>query len=321
MRAVIGIDVSKVKLDVALRLSNGKYRSKIIKNDLNGFKQLSTWICRQKIDFLPHVCMEATGVYWEDIADYLHQAGHPVSVVNPLQIKSYATSMLIRTKTDAVDARVIAAFCAERTPDLWVPSPPAVKNLKALIKRREALMVMISQENNRLHVAQDTVKSSITSVIKHLESIVKKIELLIKKTIDDDPDLKNKNDLLKSVPGLGEITTPILLSVLAGANQFKTARQVAAFIGLDPRHHESGTSVNAKQRISKIGHKSLRKALYMPAMVALYNTEWGLLFRDRLAASGKAPKLIIVAMMRKLVHVAFGIFKNQKPFNPTLHTA
>lgn len=321
MKTAIGIDVSKAKLDVALRLSNGKFRSKVVKNDASGFKQLSSWIARQKSDPLPHVCMEATGVYWEDLADYLHHKGHPVSVMNPVQIKSYASSMLIRTKTDAVDSRIIAEFCANQNPALWTPPPLSVKKLRALIARREALVAMISQENNRLQVANEAVKSSIQSVILHLQTELKEIENKIKQAIDDDPDLKKKKDLLESIPGLGKITVPILLSVLAGVHNFKTARQVAAFIGLDPRHHESGTSVKMKPRISRIGHKSIRKALYMPAMVVLYKTEWGSRFKERLLASGKAPKVIITAMMRKLVHVAFGVLKNQIPFNPTLHIA
>lgn len=321
MKTAIGIDVSKAKLDVALRLSNGKFRSKVVKNDASGFKQLSTWIARQKSEPLPHVCMEATGVYWEDLADYLHQKGHPVSVMNPLQIKSYATSMLIRTKTDAVDSRIIAEFCANQNPVLWTPPPLSVKKVRALIARREALISMISQENNRLHVANAAVKSSIESVILHLKTELKEIEKKIKQTIDDDPDLRTKKDLLESIPGLGKITVPILLSVLAGAHNFKTARQVAAFVGLDPRHHESGSSVKMKQRISKVGHKSIRKALYMPAMVVVYKTEWGGQFKERLLTSGKAPKVIITAMMRKLIHVAFGVLKNQMPFDHSLHNA
>lgn len=321
MKTAIGIDVSKAKLDVALCLSNGKFRSKVVKNDASGFKQLSLWIARQKSDPLPHVCMEATGIYWEDLADYLHHMGHPVSVMNPVQIKSYASSMLIRTKTDAVDSRIIAKFCANQNPALWMPPPPSVKKLRALIARREALVAMITQENNRLHVANDAVKGSIQSVILHLKAELKEIENNIKQAIDDDPDLKKKKDLLDSIPGLGKITVPIFLSVLAGAHNFKTARQVVAFIGLDPRHHESGTSVKMKPRISRIGHKSIRKALYMPAMVVIYKTEWGGRFKERLLASGKVPKVIITAMMRKLIHVAFGVLKNQTPFNPSLHIA
>jgi transposase len=319
LKTVIGIDVSKAKLDIALRLPTGKYRSKVIKNDHNGFKELSTWIVRQKTEPLLHVCMEATGVYWEGIAEYLHEHGHIVSVVNPLQIKAYAVSLLIRTKTDAVDSRTIAVFCATQSPVAWTPPPLAVRKLRALIARREALISMMSQENNRLHVSNDAVKESIQSVILHLKNELNGIENKIKQLMDDDPTLKEKKGLLESVPGLGKVTVPILLSFLGGAQNFKTPRQAVAFVGLDPRHHESGSSVKGKTRISKVGHKGLRKALYMPAMVILYKTDWGKHFRDRLLAAGKAPKLIITAMMRKIIHVAFGILKNQMPFNPSLH--
>lgn len=105
------------------------------------------------------------------------------------------------------------------------------------------------------------------------------------------------------------------------SGRFANARQAAAFAGLDPRQHESGTSVKGKPRMSKVGHAFLRKALYMPAMVTLYKTDWGTRFRERLAASGKPPKLIIGAMMRKLVHVTFGVLKSGKSFNPELQNA
>ncbi|WP_139220108.1 transposase, partial [Collimonas sp. OK412] len=102
-------------------------------------------------------------------------------------------------------------------------------------------------------------------------------------------------------------------------DRFGNARKAVAFAGLDPRHHESGSSVKAKPRMSKVGHTFLRKALYMPAMVTLYRTAWGKTFRARLAASGKPPMLIIGAMMRKLIHVAFGVLKSQKSFDASLH--
>jgi transposase len=120
---------------------------------------------------------------------------------------------------------------------------------------------------------------------------------------------------------LGGRTIAILLAFYADHGRFRNARQAVAFAGLDPRRHESGTSVQAKPRLSKIGHAFLRKALYMPAMVTLYKTAWGKRFRARLAASGKVPKLIIGAMMRKLVQVAFGVLRSGKTFDPALHGA
>lgn len=131
--------------------------------------------------------------------------------------------------------------------------------------------------------------------------------------------MKDKRAILESIPGVGERTIAILLAFYANLDRFSNARQAVAFAGLDPRQHESGSSVKGKPRLSKIGHAFLRKALYMPAMVTLYRTAWGKLFRDRLAAAGKPPKLIIGAMMRKLVHVAYGVLKSGKSFDPALH--
>ncbi|MHB1403489.1 MAG: transposase, partial [Thiobacillus sp.] len=119
--------------------------------------------------------------------------------------------------------------------------------------------------------------------------------------------------------GLGDKTIPVLLSYYGGAPRFDNAREAVAFAGLDPRQHESGSSVRGKPRLSKVGHAPLRRALYMPAMVATTRTVWGRAFRDRLTAAGKPPMLILGAMMRKLVHVAFGVLKSGKPFNPALH--
>ena len=127
--------------------------------------------------------------------------------------------------------------------------------------------------------------------------------------------------MLDSIPGIGERTLAIMLAYFGSAEQFDNARKAVAFVGLDPRQHESGSSVKGKPRMSKVGHAFVRKALYMPAMTALYKTEWGKRFRERLANAGKPPKLIIGAMMRKLVQVAVGVLKSNKPFNSALHCA
>lgn len=119
----------------------------------------------------------------------------------------------------------------------------------------------------------------------------------------------------------GPRTTALLLAYCGAPHRFANARQFAAFAGLSVRLHESGSSVRAKPRLSKVGHAQLRRALYMPAMVALYKTQWGQAFRQRLASKGKPPKLIIGAMMRKLAHVAYGVLQSGKPFNPALHGA
>lgn len=319
MTCILGIDVAKAKLDVALRLTDGKVRSKVFDNTPEGFVLLSAWLDKHGVSHL-HACMEATGTYWEAVAEYLADAGHTVSVVNPAQIKAFGGAALVRTKTDRVDARLIAQFCLTQQPQPWQAPSASLRELRALVARRDALDVMRTQERNRLQVARETVREQIQSHLEYLERAIAQIEALIGQKIDDDPTLRQQHELLGSIPGLGDKTIPILLSYYGGVLRFDNARQAAAFAGLDPRLRESGSSVKCKPRLSKIGHALLRKALYMPAVVAISRTAWGRAFKIRLACSGKPTMVILGAMMRKLVHVAFGVLKSGKPFDPSLHT-
>lgn len=318
MKHVLGIDVAKAKLDVALRLPDGKIRNKVVDNSGPGFEVLSAWLAKHEVTEL-HACMEATGTYWEAVAEFLADAGHTVSVVNPTRIKGQGTASLVRTKTDKVDARLIAEFCVTQHPEPWQPPLPAIRELRALVARRDALDAMRSQEHNRLLVAREAVRAHIEAHLTYLDRAIAEIEAAIRRKIDDDPGLKEQRDLLDSIPGLGDKTIPVLLSYYGGPLRFHKAREAAAFAGLDPCQHESGTSVRGRPRLSKVGHTLLRKALYMPAMVAVHRTAWGRAFRDRLAAAGKPPMVILGAMMRKLVHVAFGVLKSRRPFDPALH--
>ncbi len=314
----LGIDVAKTKLDCALRLPDGKFKSKVFENTPCGSKALFEWVEKHGAT-AAHVCMEATGVYWEAVAEHLAAKGMTVSVVNPVQIKAFGQSQLVRTKTDKVDARLIAGFCAERHPAPWQAPSASESALRAMVLRLDSLQVMRTQESNRLEVARDAVKPGIASHIEWLDKEIKALAKQIGEHMDGDDSLKGKQALLDSIPGLGERTIAILLSFYANLERFGNARQAAAFAGLDPRQCESGSSIKMKPRMSKVGHAFLRKSLYMPAIVALYKTAWGIRFRERLAAAGKPPRLIIGAMMRKLIHVAFGVLKSGRNFDPALH--
>lgn len=315
-----GIDVAKAKLDCALRLANGKYKDKVVPNNPAGFQALSEWLVKQGATDL-HVCMEATGIYWEGIAGYLATQGMTVSVVNPAQIKAYGASRLVRTKTDRVDARLIAEFCCERRPDAWEAPSASEQELRALVLRLEALQNMHTQEDNRLKVAPGTVATDIAAHVEWLDKEIAKVKRKIGDHIDGDPGMKGKSDLLDSIPGVGPNTIAMLLAFCLHPGRFDNARQATAYAGLDPRQHQSGSSVNGKPRMSKVGHSIIRKILYMPSMVTLYRTAWGKRFHARLALAGKPPKLVIGAMMRKLIHVAFGVLKSGKPFDQALHQA
>jgi len=313
----LGIDVAKAKLDCAL-LNGGKYRHKTVANTPEGYAVLVQWLAKQGVD-QTHLCMEATGIYWENAAQALAEVGHLVSVVNPALVKAHAQSNGIRTKTDAVDARVLADFCRQKQPPAWLPPPASHRTLRALVMRHQALVEIQTQEKNRLESSREEVRDSLDAHLVWLAEELKRVEQAIAKTLADDPDLRTQRDLLDSIPGLGERSIATWLAFCAEPARFTNARQVAAFAGLNPKHHESGSSVRGKPRLSRIGHAFLRRALYMPALVTLYKTDWGKRFRERLVANGKPVKVFIGAMMRKLVHVAFGVLKSGKPFDPALH--
>lgn len=317
----LGIDVAKAKLDCALRTPEGKLRHKVVENTPAGWQALRAWLESQGAGAV-HVCMEATGTYWEPVAEFLTAfEAVSVSVVNPAQIKAFGASQMVRTKTDKADAKLIAQFCFERRPAPWRAPSQAEQALRALVLRLDALHAMRTQEANRLEVARPAVKPGIASHLEWLDHEIERLIRTIRDHIDADPTLRDKRRLLDSIPGLGERTIAVLLAFYATPQRFGNARQAVAFAGLDPRQHESGSSVKGKPRLSKVGHAFLRKALYMPAMVTLYRTDWGKLFRSRLAAAGKPPMLIIGAMMRKLIQVAFGVLKSGKTFDPAMHGA
>lgn len=224
------------------------------------------------------------------------------------------------TYWEAAAARLIADFCANQRPPLWTPPPPAQRELRALVARREALVVMRTQEQNRLPVAHPRVRPGIEALIAHLEGVIAEVEAAIRQRIDGDPDLKTPQRLLDSVPGLGDKTIPVLLAFYGGPDRFDHVHQIAAFAGLNPRQHQSGSRVRGKPRLSTDGHAGLHKALYLPTMVTLHKTAWG----ARLSGSPRrrqGPRVIIGAMMRKLVHVTFGVLKSAQLFNPALHGA
>ena len=226
MTLTLGIDVAKAKLDVALRLPTGPIRSTIIANTDAGFAELQAWRARHD-GIGAHVCMEATGTYGETVAETLADAGYPVSVVNPARIKAHGAARQVRTKTDAVDARLIADFCASQRPPLWTPPPPARRELRARVARREALVARRTQEQNRLPVTHPSVRPGIEALIAHLNSVIAEVEAAIRRRIDDDPELKAQQRLLDSVPGLGDKTIPVLLSFYGGPGRFDQARQAA----------------------------------------------------------------------------------------------
>jgi transposase len=317
----VGIDVSKDTLDVTV-LQRDKNKYKTFSNDPKGCKQLDRWLKRQPIS-AHHVCMEATGKYSLLSAGHLHKEGYHVSVVNPLRIKAYGQSRMIRNKTDRLDAYVIADFCRSQTPPAWRPPSKAVQELQSMVRYYESLKDLRQQERNRLSsgVASEVVLQMLNDHIVSLDQQIKSLQDKIFEWVEQHPELKHKLDLLVSIPGIGDLTAAKLLAEIPDVNFFESAAQLAAYAGVTPRQHLSGSSVRGKSRQSKTGNAHLRKALYFPAIVACKHNPIIHAHSQRLKERGKVSKVIIGAAMRKLLHIAYGILKSGMPFDPNFSSA
>ena len=313
--AYLGIDIAKVKFDAALLRPDQKIRTKAFANTPAGHADLLAWLARQHAGPV-HACLEATGTYGTAVAERLADAGLTVSVVNPAAIEAYGRSRLTRTKTDRTDARLIAQFCATQQPAPWQPLPREVRELQAFVRRLDALEGMRQQERNRLAAepAHAAVRASIQHVIDLLEAEMASLRARIQDHFTQHPGLRSQRDLLISIPGIGETTAAVLLAELGPIARFKCASACAAFIGLVPRERLSGTSVRRKPVLSKLGASPLRKALYFPALTAMRYNPILRAHRDRLLARGKHRMVIVGAMMRKLVYLAYGVLKTGQPF-------
>jgi transposase len=312
--AIVGIDMSKKKFDVAL-LRNDKFKHKVFPNTASGHREVIAWLHKNKVE-VAHLCMESTNIYGEALAGHLHDQGYTVSIVNPARIKGFAQSELARTKTDKADASLIARFCLAMDPTPWQPDAVEIRELKALVRRLEALMGMRQQEVNRLHVAPEIILADVEAHIAYLDDEIKETKKRIRDHIDHHPDLKEKKTLLESIPGIGEATIAIILSEFAQIDRFRNAKCLAAYIGVAPRERQSGSSVRGRTMMSKTGRSQLRKAFFMPALVALRYNPILMAMKQRLTDAGKPKMAIVGAAMRKLVHLIYGVLKSGVPFDP-----
>ena len=311
---ILGIDIAKRKIDVALILKTA-ILTRAFSNSPQGFKLLNAWLKSLHLKQV-HACLEATGSYGDAVAHFLHGCGHIVSIVNPFRIKGYAAAKLQRNKTDKADARLIADFCLTQNPGQWFPPSPQVIELQALTRRIEMLEEMLQMEKNRLDVAPAKTKPSIRRIIKTLGHEIENLKSNIKDHINQHPDLKEQDELLQTIPGIGEKTSHLLLAEIE-FSRYDSARQIAAYAGVAPRKRDSGTSLN-QTYLSKQGNGRIRKALYFPAITATRYNNTINQFASRLEKNGKTKMQIVCASMRKLLHIAFGVLKHKSPFNPNL---
>lgn len=323
----LGIDVAKLKLDCTLLLdaASGRRKSKTVCNAPGGYRELAAWLSKQGVGGLAevHVILEATGVYHEAVALWFAEQGARVSVANPAQVRDFANGLAIRTKTDGMDSLMLARYGALAQPALWEAPPAEVRELKALLNRLEAVEADLRRELNRREKAEvgaapALIRESLANSITFLERERLRLQQAIDAHIDRHPGLRTDRDRLLSIPAVGDKTANRMLAVLR-SRKFTNAEQVAAYLGLVPVEHQSGSSIQRKPRLSKAGDARMRAALYMAAVVGIrYNPDIRALYL-RLTARGKAKMAALGAAMRKLVHICFGVLKHQQVYRPNVN--
>lgn len=313
---VIGLDVSKDTIDATLITTKGSKEYIKISNNTKGFESLINWIKTKRIRKIA-ISMEATGIYYEQAAEYL-SALYTVYVINPLKIKEYAKSQFSHTKTDKADSKLIAEF-ANRHLDKLTPFRPSENPiLYKLVNLLQQLKEQQKETQNRLHTAKDIyIKSTHEAIIELLEEKIDQTSKRIESMIKQKESLNIEYQNLQTIPAIGKETAVILLRHLTDKN-FETANKFVAFAGLSPKIEQSGTSVNKKGRLSRYGHRQLKRALFMPALVAYRMNAFPQLVSN-LEAAKKPKMIIIVALMRKLAKIAFYIHKTKKPFDKARH--
>ena len=313
----VGIDVSADEITVALE---GRGEPVTLANDSSGHERLVRLLTRRGRQ--ARVCLEATGIYHLDLALALHRArGIEVMVVNPAASRDFGRALLLRSKTDRVDAGVLLEF-AQRMPfEPWDPPAQEILDLRAIVRRIGALTVARTQERNRLHAAGRSAEltPAITWDLEaHLEHLAQSLERLQQQAldlVDAHAELARRFERLVSVRGIATTSALRILAELAVLPADMTPRQWVAHAGLDPRALDSGTSLHKPARISKKGNRHLRAALYMPAMVAVREEPDVQRFYQKRLAGGLKPIQALVAVERKLLHAIHGMWSSNRDFD------
>jgi transposase len=315
----VGIDVSAAELVVSCERAGTVLPVARFANSTVGHGQLVRWLTKGRRGVC--VALEATGIYSLDVALALERAPRiAVMVVNPRAARDFARACMQRGKTDAVDATVLRELVTRMPFVAWQPPPPAALALRALARRITALTVLRTQERNRLHAARASaalsplVRQDIEELLQELARRIAALRRDAQALIVADPTLRQWWQHLHSVRGIAAASAIQLLAELAVLPPDMTARQWVAHSGLDPRPYTSGSSVERRPRISKVGNHHLRRALYMPALVASQHDPHVRAFAAALRRRGKTPLQSIVAVMRKLLHAIHGMLRTDRDF-------
>ena len=315
----VGIDVSAKVITVIMDHEGDRTKAFELPNDQAGHKKLIRVATQNGLH--AKVVLEATGVYSLDLALALHRAKRvDVMVANPRAISQFAGAYLRRSKTDSLDANVIVEFAIRMDFEAWTPSEPHIFDLRAVSRRIEGMVKMATQEKNRLHAAttfdemSEIVRNDIEVNLRHLERRIDKMREKARELIAQHPDLERAFLHITSVKGIAQSAGIQLLAELAVLPENMDVRQWVAHAGLDPRVFQSGTSIHKPARISRQGNAHIRRALFLPAIVAAQHEPHVKAFYEKLLGRGKTKMQANVAVMRKLLHAIYGMLKHDRDF-------
>lgn len=304
----VGIDVSKAQLDVGVLPTGEVWQTA---NETQAMTELASRL----LGLAPRlVVMEATGGLEIPVAAALSRAGLPVVVVNPRQVREFARAIGKLAKTDTIDALTLGLFGERVRPECRPLPDELAQAFDALLARRRQLVLMLAEEKNRLQQARSReVRSGIQRHMRWLESEIKSVERGLTDGVRKSPIWRAKDDLLRSVPGVGRVTSFTALAELPELGRLNR-KQIASLVGVAPHACDSGTLRG--KRIIWGGRASMREALYMAALTASRFNPVLRAFYQRLIASGKPRKLALVACMRKLLTILNAIIRDGQPWNP-----
>jgi transposase len=314
-----GMDVSAGQLVVVVRRDGKTEQARSFNNDAGGHRELKRYLTRKRTKV--RVCLESTGLYGLDIALLLQADTRiEVMVANPRAVKDFARALMHRSKTDPLDALVLVEYAARMPFQPWHPPSQSAFQLTALARRIHALTEQTTMEKNRLHAVASTqttlpvIVRDLRRSIASLQTAIAKLSREAQKIIAANAPLARRFQLLKSAPGIGSVSALQLLGELSLIPDNCDVRQWVAYAGLDPRQHDSGSSVHKKVGISKVGNRNIRRALYMPALTASRSSPHLRAFYRHLQNNGKCKMVSLIAVMRKLLHAIFGMFKHDLLF-------
>lgn len=310
MKIVAGIDISKASVDVFLC---GQVRT--FPNEREGFRRLAKWLRSGEASL---VVMEATGSYHVEVGDHLVLEGFSVAVVNPAWVHYYARSQGKRNKTDQVDARTLAEFGHSHSElTLYVPATEERKRLVRLVRMRADVVGQASTVKVRRQEKQltETEMRLLQAQAQFFESQIDELEREIRALVRACSALSLQVERLQTIPGIGEVSAWTLLSELGDLDRFESSKQVAAFTGVCPTNRQSGTSLH-RSSLCRNGNRHARKVLYMAALSAVRTPNPFQEFFLRLLSKGKPKKTALVAVMHKLLRVAYAVVKRGCPFIP-----